>query len=105
MYEYQATILRVIDGDTVDAKVDLGFDIRFTMKLRLFGINAPEMRTPAGPLAKQHLIELIGTNPVMIQTLKDRKEKYGRYLATIVANGVNVNLQMVLDNHAIAYMT
>ena len=105
MYEYQGTILRVVDGDTVDAEVDLGFDVRFTMRLRLFGINAPEMKTPAGPLAKEHLDELLGDEVITVRTKKDKQEKYGRYLATLIlADGTNVNLEMIADGHAVVYL-
>jgi micrococcal nuclease len=121
MYEYRATIVRVVDGDTVDASVDLGFDVRFTMRLRLFGINAPEMKTPAGPPAKDHLIALLhpdaGTTPpavvaampvvVLLRTQKDHQEKYGRYLATLFLPGSlenSLNDQMVSQGFAVAYL-
>lgn len=116
MYEYAARILRVVDGDTVDAEVDLGFDIRFRMKLRLLGINAPEMRTPEGPLAKLHLEELLAAPqpiastaslyaPVTVRTVKDRQEKYGRYLATLLlVDGTEVNARMVVDGFAAVYL-
>jgi len=122
MYEYAATILRVVDGDTVEAEVDLGFDVRHRMKLRLFGINAPEMKTPEGLPAKQHLIALLHPGApaealaflatqsveVTIRTQKDRQEKYGRYLADIFV-GLNtpgqiwVNRRMVDDGFAVVY--
>lgn len=105
MYEYLATVLRVVDGDTVNVDVDLGLDISHRIKLRLYGINAPEMSTAEGILAKQHLIELLGTtNPVKILTVKDKVEKYGRYLATIIVAGVNLNQQMVTDGFAVVYL-
>lgn len=116
MYEYRAQITKVVDGDTVDAEVDLGFHVQFTMRLRLFGINAPEMNTSAGPLSKAHLIELLSPPteppipagiylPVTIRTQKDRTEKYGRYLATIIrTDGVDVNALMVADGFAIGWL-
>ena len=45
MYEYRCTVTRVVDGDTVDAEIDLGFDIVFKSRIRLFGVDTPESRT------------------------------------------------------------
>lgn len=103
MYEYRALILRVVDGDTVHADVDLGFDAHQRMTLRLAGINAPEMGTPEGVAAKQWLADaLLGAHagPLTIRTVKDRREKYGRYLATLYVNGVDLNEAMVAAGHA-----
>ena len=61
-YRYRATLRRVIDGDTVDCDVDLGFEIIAVERFRLLGINAPEKRKPtydAGIAAKQHLESLL----------------------------------------------
>lgn len=117
MYEYLATPVRVVDGDTVDVAVDLGFRIGMTMRLRLYGINAPEMKTPAGAPAKAHLADLIESSLVdgrlLIHTQKDRTEKYGRYLATLFApNGptdrdgdpISINDLMVAHGHAVPYL-
>lgn len=92
-YNYEAKILRVVDGDTIDveltlADVDLGFGIylqqRHCVKLRLAGINAPETSTKEGQQAKLNLKTILpegGTCRVI--TVKDRTEKYGRYLAWV----------------------
>jgi len=110
VYEYQAVLLKVVDGDTVHARVDLGFDIRMDMKLRLMGINAPEMKTVQGLPAKDHLTQLLGPygpltgTPLTIRTEKDRQEKFGRYLATLILPGdVDLNRQMVIDGFAVDY--
>lgn len=109
MYEYAATIVNVVDGDTVHARVDLGIDIDATITLRLYGINAPELTTQQGKDAKAHLISLLtqpptSGGPVTIRTVKDHKEKYGRYLATIIlADGSNANQRMVDDGYAVVY--
>jgi len=108
MYEYRARVLSVVDGDTLHAEVDLGFDVRVRMTIRLFGINAPEMKTPAGPVAKSALIDrLISTDgsfaEVTLFTIKDKKEKYGRYLGTIVRNGINLNEWLVENGYAVIY--
>ncbi len=113
MYEYRARVLRVIDGDTVEAEIDLGFRVSLEVMLRLVGINAPEMRgsdRPHGLAAKQHLSELLlqltpADGRIIVQTQKDLTEKYGRYLATLIASDVKLNDRMVVDGHAVPFMT
>lgn len=99
MYIYQAIITAVYDGDTVTANIDCGFNIwKKGEKLRLFGINTPEVRgeeRPEGLKSRDFLRDLILDKKVQIQTVKDKKGKYGRYLATIVLDGVNVNKLLV----------
>lgn len=112
-YIYQAKIIRVVDGDTVDAEVtlidqDLGFHHRIVnkqvMKFRLGGINAPESNTVAGSLASNHLRSLLPVGgEVVIATVKDKAEKYGRYLAWIYVAEKCVNDEMIDSGHAVAY--
>ncbi len=88
MYEYRANIIRVLDGDTVWADVDLGCDTHLHLTLRLEGVDAPERGTPEGMAATEYvqnwLHDHAGANGlVVIETQKDRREKYGRYLAGI----------------------
>lgn len=116
MYNYKAIITEVVDGDTVTARVDLGFSIERTDRFRLYGINAPEMKLDtktAGEASKARLIELLLNKEVFIYTHKDKREKYGRYLATIFipdASGQyqsdidSVNAIMVKEGHAKPYM-
>jgi len=85
-YTYKALVLDVYDGDTITVEIDLGFNIRFTEKVRLFGINAPEMKgadKPKGIKSRDALRKMILKKEVIIKTEKDEKEKYGRYLGTI----------------------
>lgn len=104
-YEYNAIVVSVVDGDTVDLIVDLGFDVRMGMRVRLYGINAPEIRAIGGPAAKAFLETMIKPlQAVEIATHKDRREKYGRYLATVLHDGTSVNALMVLNGHAVEYM-
>lgn len=103
MYTYNCKVLRVVDGDTVEVDIDLGLHIRVIRMVRLLGIDAPEMSTPEGPKAKEHLISLLENNFIVIQTKLDRDDKYGRllgtlYVATIV--GPNINKMMVDDGFA-----
>lgn len=103
MYEYRAEIVRVVDGDTVHARVDLGCDVRIDLTLRLARINAPELRTAEGVAAKQALERIVAAagGTLTLRTLRDRREKYGRYLAELVdAAGNNVNEQLVAEGMA-----
>lgn len=109
MFEYTATVVQVIDGDTVDVSIDLGFSIQHILRLRLYGINTPETRTKnqdekaKGLAAKTRLKELVEGKTVKIKTEKDETEKYGRYLAVIYLNNTSVNEQLINEGHAVAY--
>lgn len=98
MYQYRATVLRVVDGDTIDVRTDLGFDVGMDMRLRLAGIDAPERNTEAGKIAALWLADRLPVGAdVTIATTKDRREKYGRYLADVLVpgEGQTVNRMMV----------
>jgi micrococcal nuclease len=126
LYVYRAKVLRVIDGDTVEVMVDLGFHVFRQEKLRLFGINSPEIvgQTHAeGIAAKRAMMGLIagfgvtetdtligaadiatGNCNVVIRTRKDADDKYGRMLATITDKiGRDVNAEMIKLGFAVAY--
>lgn len=108
MYEYRCHLERVIDGDTVDLTIDLGFSIFRREKIRLLGINAPEMtgRSAAeGARAAAILYELLKGQPLTIHTRKDKEDKYGRMLGTLYAGTRNVNQAMIEGGYAIPYMT
>ena len=91
MYEYKAKLIKVVDGDTVDAMIDCGFSVYRKERIRLLGINAPETRTrdkkekEKGLIAKARLKELIkdGRNEFMVKTFLDGKGKYGRLLGVL----------------------
>ena len=103
VYEYRAKIIEVVDGDTVTAEVNLGFRVLVRMRLRLEGIDAPETfgvpkdseEYKAGMKAKEWLQARIFGKNCMIETFKDKQEKYGRYLATVFVEGVNVNQEFL----------
>lgn len=99
MYEYSATALRVVDGDTVKLVVDMGFGVHVVETFRLLRINAPEMRTPEGPPARLALEVLTLGVKLRIKTTK--REKYGRWLAEIFSAELNINDEMVRLGHAI----
>lgn len=106
MYEYRATVLAVVDGDTIKADVDLGFNTKSFQILRLAGINAPEKNTEAGKMAALWLADRLPMGTVVtIRTQKDRREKYGRYLAEVMlgAGEVTLNEMMVANGLAKRY--
>lgn len=104
MYTYKAHITQVYDGDTVTVDIDLGLNVWIrNEKVRLYGINAPELRgkeRPQGLPSRDHLRELILDKDVIIETIKDKKGKYGRYLGIIMLGKVNINEKMVEDGFA-----
>ena len=87
MYTYRGEVKAVIDADTIDVLVDLGFGVHTMQRLRLYGIDAPEMKTEAGKIAKEYVKSvLLGGDAfkyVYVRTLKDKKDKYGRKLAVL----------------------
>ena len=103
-YTYDATVIDVHDGDTVTLDVDLGFGTWIRgMRIRLFGINAPELPTPEGKAAAAFLQELFiaGGQDVVLESIKDRADKYGgRWLGIIRLRGKSVNDLMVAIGHA-----
>jgi endonuclease YncB( thermonuclease family) len=99
-YIYDATMLKVQDGDTVYVKLDLGCDQKIEpMKLRLNGINAKGKTVkPTGVAAYNFLSDLFPVGSTLrVETLKDSKEKYGRYLGILHHPSLNqsVNDEMV----------
>ena len=104
---------RVVDGDTIDADIDLGFDISLTKRIRLAGIDTPESRTRdlaekvLGLDAKNWLKHrLEDAEDIIIRTqLPDSTEKYGRIIGNLYINGedVSLNNQMIIEGYALAY--
>ena len=112
MHEYKAKIRRWVDGDTVDVTLDLGFDILYNNRIRLYGINTPESRTrdleekKRGLAAKDRVKEMcpVGST-VTIRTTKDGRGKFGRILGEIFLEGMeySVNKVLVTEGHAVEY--
>ena len=111
MYEYSCTVTRVVDGDTIDVILDLGFSILHKCRVRLYGIDTPESRTRnkdekiRGKLASKFLQDAIdnGKKVVLRSKLKDSKGKYGRVLGEIVVDDININVSMIENYLAVAY--
>ena len=104
---------RVVDGDTIDADIDLGFDISLTKRIRLAGIDTPESRTKdlaekeLGIDAKNWLKHrLEDAEDIIIRTqLPDSTEKYGRIIGNLYINGedTSLNNQMITEGYALPY--
>ena len=115
MYEYFVKeVKNVVDGDTIDVVIDLGFDILFASRVRLAGIDTPESRTTdkaekvLGLEAKEYLKkQLKDAKSVVIRTEKmNSSEKYGRILGWVYINGESesVNNKMINDGYAWGYL-
>ena len=124
-FQFPVVITRVVDGDTVDARIDMGFKIVYEERIRLLGLDTPESFTSnkkekvLGLAAKARIKELIaqanvlpkkrGKKDVILKTSKHGKGKFGRILGEIWINantgeGININEQMIEDGHARWYM-
>ena len=106
-------VLKVVDGDTIDASIDLGFDISLEKRIRLAGIDTPESRTTnvkekaMGLESKEWLKKTLeGAKDILIKTeLPDSTEKYGRIIGHLFINGqeTSLNNQMITSGYALAY--
>ena len=109
MFEYEATLDRLIDGDTIDVLIDLGFDIHIKKRVRIFGINTPESRTrdleekKRGLAAKARLKELIKENGNKFQLTSHGVGKFGRCLGEIELSVGNAGDILVSEGHAYPY--
>ena len=114
MFTYDCEVTYVVDGDTCDVTIDLGFKIMHKARVRLYGINAPESRTRdkeekyKGLQAKARFKELIRERETRL--VSHDKGKYGRVLGEILIesknlkdNWINVNEQLVKEGHAVKY--
>ena len=111
MFRFNAQLVRVVDGDTIDADIELGFSVFMRDRIRLMGIDTPESRTRNlqekswGLAAKHRLIELLAeTNGEFTLVTEDmEKGKFGRVLGTIEINGKDANQTLIEENFAIPY--
>ena len=107
------SVLKVVDGDTIDASIDLGFDISLSKRIRLAGIDAPESRTTnlkekaLGLESKEWLKKTLeGAKDIIIKTEKpDSTEKYGRIIGHLFINDqeTSLNNQMIAEGYALEY--
>ena len=110
-YVYKVhSVDRVVDGDTVDLIIDLGFSIFTNQRIRIADINTPELRGGTDEtknkarIAKARVEELLSTGDIYIKTKKDKTGKYGRYLGYIYVSKDNtdINVGEVLLNEGLA---
>jgi len=110
---YKAKVLNVIDGDTLDLLVDLGFDVHHSVRVRLHGLNTPESRTSdikekeLGLRAKDFTKDwTVRDGEVFVQTVKDKKEKFGRILAYVYSDEIKtacLNTDLIQSGYAREY--
>ena len=114
MYEYRAKIIKVIDGDTVDVDIDLGFGISLNNeRVRIMGIDTPESRTrdkvekKFGLASKARLKELLGKDTILKTQVgrggEDMKGKFGRILGDFLVDGKKAGEILIKEGHAVAY--
>ena len=111
MHEYKAKIKRIVDGDTVDVDIDLGFGMILSkQRIRLYGIDTPETRTRDkeekfyGKLAAKFLKDQCKkSSSITLRTHMDKKGKFGRILGEIIVEGVNINKLMIEEHMAVEY--
>ena len=121
MYEYKAIVERVVDGDTIDVIIDLGFKTWKKVRVRMEGINTPESRTrdleekKRGLAAKDRLVEILNYNNNECVLKVSGVGKFGRAIASIYVDtlspasekssitSINVNQQLIEEGHAVAY--
>tara|TARA_B100000900_G_scaffold415140_1_gene443961 strand:- start:493 stop:930 length:438 start_codon:yes stop_codon:yes gene_type:complete len=105
------SIKKIIDGDTFDCILDLGFDVLLEARVRMAGIDTPESRTrdltekKFGLASKEYLVEKINNaEDIIVRTeLDNEKGKFGRILGTVYLDGVNVNQKMIDEHYAVGY--
>ena len=121
MYEYHAIVDRIVDGDTIDCTIDLGFSTWKKVRVRMAGMNAPESRTrdkeekERGLAAKDRLVEILNYNNNLCILKVSGLGKFGRALATVHVKTlspistesamtlINVNKQLIEEGHAVEY--
>ena len=115
MYEYKCKIRKVVDGDTVDIDIDLGFGIWLNdERVRIIGIDTPESRTSDpvekifGLAAKERVKHLLGENPTLISKVKgdgneEMRGKFGRILGEFVIDETTINRLLIESNNAVEY--
>ena len=114
MFEYEAECLRVVDGDTIDCRIDLGFDVWVKKRIRFYGINTPERRTrdleekKRGIAAKARVVHLLRTNEGRFVLKSHGVGKYGRVLGELFVDVgeedlLNVKDVLIREGHGTEY--
>lgn len=92
VFDY-VVVINVVDGDTIDCIVDLGFSIKYFQRFRLLGVDTPERGQPGYDDAKNYLIQRVLNRDIVLHSTK--QDKYGRYLATVIVDGSSVNQELL----------
>ena len=115
MYEYRCKVVKIVDGDTVDVDIDLGFGVWLKKeRIRMFGIDTPESRTrdldekKYGLMAKEFITKLLDDKGgIVLKTRKDAEGKYGRILGELWRTtdfaDKSINQIMIEKHHAVSY--
>jgi micrococcal nuclease len=112
MYEYNCKVVRIIDGDTIDVDIDLGFDVWLTkQRIRLFGVDTPESRTrdmvekKFGILAKNFVKGRlpVASMQILRTRLDDSRGKFGRILGEFVMEDTTLNQLLIITNNGVPY--
>lgn len=104
--QYRATIIRHVDADTTHVVVDPGFDLSVRMTVRWARINAPELSTEEGKLALAYVNKRLPQGMTcLLTTVKDGKDKYGRYLGEFWVDGTSINDELVHVALAAPYLS
>ena len=116
MYEYKCKVLRVVDGDTVDVDIDLGFGVWMKKeRVRMMGIDTPESRTrdkvekKFGLASKKYVKDVmpVGSSQILKTEIdrsgEDKKGKFGRILGDFIIDGKKLTKQMITDGYGVAY--
>lgn len=100
-YWYQAEVLSIHDGDTMTLKIDMGRRIYVIDSIRLLGINCPELSQPGGKEARDCVRALCpAAAQVRIRTMKNKNDKYGRWLGIVYLDGLCLNEAILAAGHA-----
>jgi len=104
LYTYAATIINVVDADTFDVVIDLGFEVSIKQRLRLQGIDTPERKTSEGRAAQAFLLSLIEKHGRGVTVNTKSKEKYGRWLAKVVLSGdIDLATELIAQGYGKTY--
>lgn len=102
LYNFRATCTNVVDGDTADLVIDVGFHLTTKQRVRFLGINTPERNQAGYQEAKDFVIESILGKDIIVQTYKT--DAFGRYLATLYVDNVNLNVELLEKGLAKEYI-
>jgi micrococcal nuclease len=101
MFQYAAKVEAVVDGDTIDVAIDLGFKIQYRLRVRLNGIDCPEIHSELGKTVKAYVESALVGKDVVLNTYKP--DKYGRWLADVILAGADFNKELISLGYAHPY--